>query len=116
MTEKKKTPSDILGYSYIIFQNLGNGFIKCFLDGNPNYTYFAEDYFLNMLSMIDSSYYFIQEVKEALTYTNIYIWDVDNYKIKILNSKSTPDSLTSDLNNSFKNIMKSNKGRRYFSS
>ena len=36
---KEKKYEDI-GYSYIVFQQHINGYIKCFLDGNKEYTFF----------------------------------------------------------------------------
>jgi len=100
--------SSLLGYYFIIFQSNLNNFVKCWFDGNEYYDYMNIDDFLNLFFKINSTNDLIVQAQNCLNTTGIYLWDINNKKIKQLyNNNDFEGSIGQDLNNVFKDFKKS---------
>ena len=96
--EPKKSPSEILGYYYVLFQTTFTGFVKCWIDGSENYTYFTVKDFINLFEKIGAPFEVIYKVKDCLDTSCIYLWDVSNSSIKQMRPQTSHEYLTSEIN------------------
>ena len=100
---KDKKYEDI-GYSFIVFQQHINGYIKCFLDGNTDYTFFDKNKFYD-LDERSGGVELSNAIRKATSTTGIFLWDVGNRRLKRLFNKSSENSLIQDMNESFKSLI-----------
>jgi len=112
-TNEYKNPSEILGYYYVLFQTTFTGFVKCWIDGSPNYKYLSTKDFIDLFNKIGAPFEVIYRVKGCLDTSCIYLWDVANSRIKQLQPQTSQEYLTSEINkmNPFfvrENILSSN--------
>ena len=89
--------SEDIGYSYIVFQHHINGYIKCYLDGNEDYTFFDRLKFYDLAEK-SGGVELANAIRKAMSTTGIFLWDVDNKRIKRLFNKNMEDSLIRDIN------------------
>ena len=101
---KEKKYEDI-GYSYIVFQQHINGYIKCFLDGNKEYTFFDKNKFYDSAER-SGGVELSNAIKKAMSTTGIFLWDVGNRRLKRLFNKNSESSLIKDMNESFKPLIR----------
>lgn len=105
---KKKLES--LGIYFIVFQTQFNGFVKCFLDGDENYTLYTFEELINIASSIDDLN-IIPKLKESLAESSFFLWDITSSTIERLspsfaNDKST---LLQMMNNQTNSVYNSNQ-------
>lgn len=74
--------SKILGIHHIIFQYQFNGFVKCFLDDKEGY-YPLND-FIKLTNNLNDRDKIIPQLKEALSESSLFLWDIDNSFIRRL--------------------------------
>lgn len=96
--DMSKNSANLLGYYFIIFQSQLNGFIKCWLDGSENYTYYSEEDFIGLFEKIDSSNSLIFKAMNCINTTGIYIWDITEETIKRATALPEERSLMEEVN------------------
>ena len=101
---KEKKYEDI-GYSYIVFQQHINGYIKCLLDGNKEYTFFDKNKFYDLAER-SGGVELSNAIRKAMSTTGIFLWDVENRRLKRLFNKNSESSLIKDMNESFKPLIR----------
>lgn len=89
--ESQKTPSEILGYYYIMFEATFTGFVKCWMDGSENYKYLSTDEFLNLFKKLNVPFEVLYKVDEYINTSGIYMWDLNNSRITKLTPQSGKD-------------------------
>lgn len=94
----KTKDTDTLGYYFIIFQSNLRGYVKCWLDGDEDYSFLSREDFLDLFEKINSDFSLVCKAKDCLDTTGIYIWDINSKTIKRLTNKSERPSLIEDLN------------------
>ena len=93
-----KTPAEIIGYYYVVFQATFTGFVKCWMDGSDNYKYYSIPDFINLFKMVNVSEKVIYYVKNCLDTTNFYIWDVNHNRISQLRPQKEERSIVEEIN------------------
>ena len=89
--------TDVLGFYFMVFQRTLSGkFVKCFIDGDPDYTYLEVD---SLLDMTRKKGYnpLTNQLRDCLDTTSMYVWDVSNNTIQRLSASSDPDESIMDL-------------------
>lgn len=96
--EPKKSPSEILGYYYVLFQTTFTGYVKCWIDGSENYKYFSTKDFIGLFEKIGAPFEVIYKVRNCLDTSCVYLWDVANSSVKQLRPQETQEYLTPEIN------------------
>jgi len=97
-SDEELTPTEILGFYYIIFQTTFTGYVKCWIDGSPNYRYFSTEDFIGLFEKIKAPFKVIYRVRDCLDTSCVYLWDIAASSIKQLRPQSTQESLVSEIN------------------
>lgn len=97
MAKNSKTGADLLGYYFIIFQSNFKGYVKCWMDGAEDYSFYSEEDFIGLFEKIDSEQSLIFQAMNCLCTTGIYIWDISSGTIKRLTNKSERVSVAEDI-------------------
>lgn len=93
----KNSKYEDIGYSYIVFQHHITDYIKCYLDGNEDYTFFDKIKFYDLAEKSGGTE-LANAIRKAMSTTGIFLWDVENRRIKRLFNKNTESSLVKDIN------------------
>ena len=101
----KNSEYEDIGYNYIVFQRYINDYIKCYLDGNVNYTFFEKTQFYNLAEK-SGGVELANAIRKAMSTTGIFLWDVGNRRLKRLFNKNSESSLIKDMNESFKPLIR----------
>ena len=96
--QETRTPTEILGYYYILFQTTFTGYVKCWIDGSPDYKYMSVDDFIKLFEKINAPFEVIYRVKDCLDTSCIFLWDIAHSSIKQLRPQSTRESLGMEVN------------------
>lgn len=104
-----KNSASLLGYYFIIFQSQLNGFVKCWLDGSEDFTYYSDRDFIGLFEKIEADDKLIYKAFDCLNTTGIYIWDITGETIKRATALPEERSLVEEINkmNPLKNEKKS---------
>lgn len=93
----KNSEYEDIGYNYIVFQRYINDYIKCYLDGNVNYTFFEKTQFYNLAEK-SGGVELANAIRKAMSTTGIFLWDIENRRIRRLFNKNTETSLIKEIN------------------
>lgn len=107
--QEKRTPTEILGYYYILFQTTFTGYVKCWIDGSPDYKYMSVDDFIKLFEKINAPFEVIYRVRDCLDTSCIFLWDIAHSSIKQLRPQSTRESLGMEINKMNPFFVKENK-------
>lgn len=99
MAKTSKTNADLLGYYFIIFQSNFRGYVKCWMDGSDDYSFYSENDFLDLFDKIDSDPNLIFKAKDCLCTTGLYLWDISSGTIKRLTNKPERVSAAEEIPN-----------------
>lgn len=97
-SENPQNPADILGFYYIVFQTTFTGYVKCWIDGSPNYRYFSTSDFIGLFEKINAPFHVIYKVRDCLDTSCIFLWDIAHSSIKQLRPQQSQESLSSEIN------------------
>lgn len=97
MKDKEKSPEEILGYYLIIFQTTFTGYVRCWLDGNENYTYMSEQDFLGLFAKVNADFNLLLAAKDAITTSSIYLWNIPDKRITRLSNRYERESVAETI-------------------
>ena len=81
--------SETLGFYFVVFQTQFNNYVKCWIDGEEDYTLYTEEELLDFASKVDTPYPVSRKISDALIESSFFLWDVDaNEVTRITPSKS----------------------------
>lgn len=101
-----------LGFYFIIYQSQLNGYVKCFIDGSEDPTFFSIEDFLHLGESITDSH-FQYALGESVYTTSFYIWDVQNFSIKRLQPSFEPSYLGEEFLKLKNSVKEQSKSRGY---
>lgn len=90
--------TNVLGFSFLIFQRGLGTFIKCWFNGSQDWSFFSKEELIGFASKIECSYEFKIKLLDCLSTYSIFLWDVENESIRRLSANFEPGKLriTSD--------------------
>lgn len=83
-----KKNSEQLGIYYVVFQYQFNNWVKCFLDGSDDYSLLYIDDFLAFTKELPNKGDIEAQLREALSESSFFLWDVDGGYVRRLSSSS----------------------------
>lgn len=76
-----------LGFYFVVFQpSLKPGQLRCWIDGNESYELYTEDDLLRFCNINGIDQEVERDLKTAFSQTSLWLWDIENRKIKRLSS------------------------------
>ncbi len=97
MASKDSRYTNPIGYYFIVFQSNLRGYIKCWMDGSEDYTYFSEEDFIGLFEKA-GSINLRSSVLDCISTTGIYLWDVSGGRIRRLSNIYERSLLREDMN------------------
>lgn len=81
--------TDKLGFYYVVFQRMmDDNYIKCWIDGNEDYEIYTQEELLNFCNILGIDSEMTVRLKNAFCETSIFLWDVEERKVKRLYATS----------------------------
>lgn len=83
--------TDKLGFYYVVFQRMmDDNYIKCWIDGNEDYEIYTQEELLNFCNILGIDSEMTVRLKNAFCETSIFLWDVEDRKVRRLSPSYEP--------------------------
>ena len=81
--------TDKLGFYFVVFQRTLKGdYIKCWIDGNEDFELYTRAELINFCNILGLDIETEIKLKKAFDETSIFLWDVEERKVKRLSATS----------------------------
>lgn len=104
MENQNKSLTEILGFYFMVFQHdPRSSYVKCFFDGETQARYYKMDEIIEFGNKKGFEPKLTTSFKNAFSMTGLFLWDVENKKIKKLSAKGHERGMSKEMFETMRN-------------
>lgn len=91
--------TDKLGFYFLVFQraSVNSTLLRCYIDGNDKAVYYKDEELLNFCNQAGFDKEVEMKLKDAFSTASMFLWDVENRKVKRLSPMTDLQSANKEL-------------------